>query len=379
VFTVVAWGSVGLVPRATEVQHVTVLDHIAMPPGGPVEEQYQRATSFFSVYLPEYGFTRVALERMGDQRDLLLPWTPPGEQPAPFPNTDTFRVDVARDMAELRLPSRATTTQLYAHWMGGVDAKWGGLLRVDPANPVRVVTSADGSEASLAGSIISELPGTLKDVTIFWIRNQRMVNRTYARENAIERDWITRSQSGSMTNVGYGTKLPAEGVDTGGRIDLAARFLADGSTSLGMQLGRSYVDPYSSRSQQIVSDAATVTLTDQRRFMEMMSIFHQIPPPQYIAERSGPSSAGNDTVTFHRDLARELDLSTWFTRPCVIVVGFLENSTLPIPLRIGSSEEAPSSTGLTMIRWVYPLPVEERIAFPHTARDESDEEAGDGT
>ncbi len=368
VFTVIAWGSVGLVPRATEVQHITVLDHIAVPPGNPAEEQYQRATSFFSVYLPDYGFTRLALEKSGDHRNLLLPWTPPGEQPTPFPNTDTFSVDVARNMADFRLPSRSTTTQLYANWMGGVDANWGGLLRVDPANPLRVVKSADGSEASLAGSIISDLPGPLKDVTVFWIRNLRMPNRSYAKVNNTDADWVNPLQSGGMMNRGNWWKLDARGWETGSWVD-AATLKLDGQSPLA-KLGTAYVDPYAQRSQQYMADTNSIDSKDQRRFMEMMGIFHQIPPPVYISSGRGATMAGSDTVTFHRELGRELDLSTWFTRPCVIVMGYLEDSALPIPLRIGSSDEAPSSTGLTMIRWVYPLPLDEGISFPKPSEEE---------
>jgi hypothetical protein len=371
-FTVIAWGSVGLVPRATEVQHVTVLDHIAMPGGSADQQQYQRATSFVSVYLPGYGFTRLTLGGEGEHRNLLLPWTPPGEQPAPFPNTNTFRVDVARNMADFSIPSRATTTQLYANWMGGVDGKWGGLLRVDPNNPVRVVTHADGSEASLAGSILSDLPGTLTDVTVMWIRNQRVPTRSYARTAGRDEPWVNPNQSGSMMNVGYSWKvLSPDGLASGSRFDLSA-LRPDGNSSMIARLGATYVDPYLQRSQQMMPDNVDLDVRDQRRFMEMMTIFHHLPPPAYIASRSGPSATGSDSVTFHRELARELDLSPWFTRPCVIVLGYLEESALPIPLRIGDNDDPPTSTGLTMVRWVYPLPLDQHIAFPQQTLESAD-------
>jgi hypothetical protein len=384
VFTVIAWGSVGLIPQATEVQHITILDHIAAPPGTPADhEQFQRAFSFFSVYLPDYGFTRLALEGGdSDRRNLLLPWTPPGEQPAPFPNTDNFRVDVARDMADLALPSRSTTTQLFAQWMGGVDPDWGGLLRVDPANPLRVVKGAGGNEESLAGTIINDLPGTLKDVTIVWVKSARLRQRAYAIETVDaqrgitrEAEWVAGPQSGQMLNIGNIAKLPSSGLESGASFNMASQMKFDGSTSLLVSLQQEYIDPFASRGPQITADSMNTDPRDQRPFLEMMSIFHQLPPPEYIsASRSGSPSRDQDTVTFYRELGRELDLSPWFTRPCVIVLGYLENSAMPIPLRIGDSDEAPSSTGLTMIRWIYPLPLDEEVAFPSIEPDKPAQE-----
>ena len=61
-------------------------------------------------------------------------------------------------------------------------------------------------------------------------------------------------------------------------------------------------------------------------------------------------------------LGRELDLSPWFVRPCLIVIGYLEDSECPIPLRV-NGDPVPSD-GLTVVRWVYPLPVDYDVAFP---------------
>jgi hypothetical protein len=90
-----------------------------------------------------------------------------------------------------------------------------------------------------------------------------------------------------------------------------------------------------------------------RKFMEMLSIFHQLTPPKY--HRLGDKEP--ETAVMTRKLGRELDLSAWFTRPCLIVIGFLENSQTPVPLRVDG--RAPASDGLTVVRWIYPLPLDE--------------------
>jgi hypothetical protein len=58
-----------------------------------------------------------------------------------------------------------------------------------------------------------------------------------------------------------------------------------------------------------------------------------------------------------RKLGRELDLSAWFTRPCLIVFGYLDEAPTPVPLLVEG--RTPASVGLTVVRWIYPLPLDE--------------------
>ncbi len=91
----------------------------------------------------------------------------------------------------------------------------------------------------------------------------------------------------------------------------------------------------------------------QRLFIEMLSMFHQLTPPKY--HRGGNKDP--KTAVLSRKLGRELDLSAWFTRPCLIIIGYLEDSPCPVPLRVDG--KAPKSEGLTVVRWIYPLPLVE--------------------
>jgi hypothetical protein len=88
-------------------------------------------------------------------------------------------------------------------------------------------------------------------------------------------------------------------------------------------------------------------------FMEMLSIYHQLTPPKY--HREGDKEP--ETAVMARLLGRELDLSAWFTRPCVIVIGYLDAAPTPVPLLVDGRR--PASDGLTVVRWVYPLPLDE--------------------
>ena len=90
------------------------------------------------------------------------------------------------------------------------------------------------------------------------------------------------------------------------------------------------------------------------RRLEMLSLYEMLEPPAY---RRNQAALSQGVVRVRRLLGRELDLSAWFTRPCVVVTGFLDATTLPAPLRVDGRE--PSSEGLVMVRLVLPLPAEE--------------------
>ena len=85
----------------------------------------------------------------------------------------------------------------------------------------------------------------------------------------------------------------------------------------------------------------------------MLSLYQPITPPKYHRlDDKDP-----DTVFSLRRLGRELDLSGWLNRPCLIIIGYLDGPPTPIPLTVDG--ETPPGTGLTVVRWIYPLPVDE--------------------
>jgi len=115
--------------------------------------------------------------------------------------------------------------------------------------------------------------------------------------------------------------------------------------------------------------------------MEMLSIYHQLDPPAYLL--NAPGGNADESVVLVRELGRELDLSVWLNRPCLIVMGYLRDSELPIPLRVNGAKPVSEAGSVTMVRWIYPLPVREDIAFDVEAPTGDDEDrspdAADGS
>ncbi|UCD74829.1 MAG: hypothetical protein JSV91_13710 [Phycisphaerales bacterium] len=356
VFTTVAWLAVGLLrPRSVAVRHVTFLDYLARPDGdrGENDPQYQRAASFFSLYLPSYVDTEVALDSEEGQRDLLATWAPPLAFPQPFPNVDRYRIDVGRSPASYRVPARATATQMYAHWFGGLSRDWGGMLFSDPEDPIRVVMQGD--RESLAGRVIHDLPGTLEDITIIWVGNQRLLMRRHETgRDALP--VVEYTQRGRMLNIGRTFGL--RNLEPGTPLDLGPLDYTGRSSILDENIRIKYVDPYADK--YYGATTGSLSAQDERNYMEMLGIFQQLTPPEYFLQRGQENPRGS--ISARRYLGRELDLSAWFSRPCLIIIGYLRDSDLPIPLTVNG--EPPRTTdSLTVVRWIYPLPLNEDIAF----------------
>jgi hypothetical protein len=361
VFTAVAWGVVGVIRiKEPQIRHLTVLDHIARPGESAREEdpQFQRAVSWMELYIPGYGRPQISLDSDANQRNLLLPWAPPGETLQRFPNTDRYAIDVGTGPNRYEIPSRSTSTQLYANWLGGLDPNWGGMIRSHPDDPIRVIGQGS-TRKTLTGAIVHDLPDNLRDVSIIWVRSTRHSPLRYARSGDQEMPFVPKITSGQMPNIGYFFSLQGAW-NRGDVIDL--RSLEANPQAL---LNRNMHDRYVAEHMTSLGTPRPSTADSRRKFLEMLSFFHQLTPPEYLKQRREDQEPTN-RVIFNRHIGRELDLSVWMTRPCIIVIGYLDNSELPIHLRINDRDDASTtSTGTTMVRWIYPLPLDEEAAFAH--------------
>jgi hypothetical protein len=359
-FTAVAWGAVSLLPSdLPEVKHLTILDHVAHPrwdlSARTREQQLQRATSYFSVYLDEYRQSPVAIASEPGQHDLLHSWTAAGVDSRRFPNVDHYRVDVGRNAANYLIPARSTATQMVAYWTGA-NPNWGGMLRETDDQPIQVTVDASGQER-LSGSVMHSLPGDLTDVTVIWITSQRVPRRMYYKSGEVWEAWVVHGHSGRVLNRGYMSRPPPLSPNVA--YPVGTLISADPPNGLERNIEDRLVAGYAER--ELIPSSTAIRDDDMRNYMEMLSIYHQLSPPPYLL--TGPNAQGEPIANFTRELGRTHDLSAWFTRPCLIVIGYLERSPTPVPLRLKGREDPPSSEGRTMYRWIFPLPLNENIAF----------------
>ena len=111
------------------------------------------------------------IESEAGQRDILSSWGSADTQP--FPNPDRLRVDVGnrpgaidtyervhKEDSDFRRPARATATQLYAQWIGGLDPNWGGTIYAPADDPLRVELDPAGTRGAQPARSRTTCPAT---------------------------------------------------------------------------------------------------------------------------------------------------------------------------------------------------------------------------
>jgi len=361
VFTVLAWGAVALLRDDTPLaQHLTILDHIARPTGSPErseDPQLQRVTSWLSVYTPGYQSASLALEdgaAAEGRGDVLCSWSPPAIGASVFPNSSRFTVDVRRGMTGFDQPARSTATRLQLRWLGPMGAGDSGRIGVSPEAPVQV--RVENNREVLSGALINGHSEALHNVTIIWVQSRRFPSARYQRAGDSEELWVSMAESGAMPCVASMWRLadgPA-GWAPGSRIDLTPPAASVATTALYERYFRNWAGD-----RGLAFNPSDLRRDDVRTLLEMLSMFHQLHPPPY--QRSPRAPEAVEGVQFIRPMGRELDLSPWFSRPCLIVIGYLDEGPLPAPLTMNGEEIR--SDGQTMVRWILPMPLIESVAF----------------
>jgi len=370
IFTGVAWLLSTLARQVdVRIEHVTFLDHVSYAGGveSDGEPQLQRAWTWFSAYLPGYGPTRISVDSEPGQRNLLTSWiAPPSGVPQRFPNTDRYQVPLASP-ADYRVPARATAVQMEARWMGSIDPRWGSMpMAVAGSQVAERVTHSPAPEVSLTGQLRHGLPGPLTNVLIVHVSGLRTPLRTEQPATA-SRPAPVPLRPGELLNLG---QFRVRSVwEPGTILDLGAELYPNGpatlvdlrSTRTGFagEIDGRFAELLQTRMLGALGEATLVaerrvSMWSQRtiRQFDALSLYSLLPPPPW-SERP-PSNV--TPARLLRTFGRDLDLAGWFGRPCVIIIGTLDQSEAPVPIAVDGTQ--PPSAGVTIVRWICPLPVD---------------------
>lgn len=356
-FTLLAWLGVWVFrQKDVQVQHLTFLDFVQYPLDDPraTGPQAHRATSWFTVFLPGYGPRELELVNQGGGRNLLAPFSPPGVEETRFRNVSRYTVSMG-DPSRYTVPARSTTKQMHARWSGSIDegSPWQRIIQViEPITVTRL-----GDQLQIEGQIGHSLPAPLRNVRLILIEPRHTTARRYPDDEGVNAFFVP---GGSMLNVGKSFRPLNRTMDPNTPFDLAPLSTARGALSIDFD--GLYKSSVGSEDEFGMPPAeTTVTSTDRQNFFEVLSFFLQMPPPAYNKQSNQMTTT---QAALQRHLGRELDLSAWLTRPCIIVYGEIHDSDLPVPLEVDG--ETPESNGRTIVRWIYPLPlaVEDVAAEP---------------
>lgn len=375
-FTFVAWAFSRLSAESSpRIQHVTVLDWIAQGPGEPPSSapRWARATSWFSASLPGYGSATVAIAPTTDERNLIGVWAvPPSGSRTTFPNPSRYEAPIgAAD--SIRVPARATSSEFEARWLGAVDPSWGTLPFSDGPAPIQQVVSwSVEPRVILRGSIIHRLPGTLRDVRVIHVTPfrtplPRMVDPPDAPGAAARAPNAPAppqqiQPSDAPPNYGRFVEIPSW--EPGQVLDLGEELYggnpqppqAGGLASLSGAFFQRYYRPVAEATFMQGLFAGHASGLYQQ--LDMLGFYWMLQQPAYMMNPPREVSVGRILRTF----GREIDLSPWSNRPCLIIVGFLEESACPVPITIDG--RAPESRGLTVVRCIVPLPIDPALLPP---------------
>lgn len=372
-FTAAAWAGGSILRQSrTRIVHVSVVDRLGTADGdGQAADlrQLERVESWFTVALPDYGTATLSLPEGVDasSRNLLSSWmAPPGDRRGRYP--DTARYEIPDDRTgSLGIPARATAATFAASWLGTLPAAFGEWPRPLPGHPVEVVTDPGEAEPTvlLRGRLRHGLAGPLTDVRIIHVNPYR------APLPRFEGDRLPVVASpGALAACGRFVIVPEW--PAGETLDLARLLYPDGPLpareppphDLASQLRLRYRDPLLSRG---AFGDRTAAAEDPVRAFDMLCLASVLTPPAYLQNPPAPA----DPLRVRRVLGRRLDLGPWLSQPSLVVIGYLRDAPMPAAPSIDGT--VPPSEGLTVVRWILPLPSVAEALPPPAA------EASEGT
>ncbi|MGD9688267.1 MAG: hypothetical protein AB7K52_05160 [Phycisphaerales bacterium] len=370
-FTGVAWGGATVLrPLSISAVHVTFLDHV-------FGQDTQRARSFVSVLLPRYGSMSMSVADTDPGarfHNSLFAWDEPLDRPMPpqsYPDARGYVQD-GRHPAAADFPARYTTKEVQIDWAGG--PRWRMISPVTPAAsgppaPGGRIELLDPSlkQGLLRGTLVHELPVALKDVVILLVEGQDLSRDT---SGTLSTRTGTPTRPGAIPAYVHAFSR-AEPWSPGEFLDLSAATTTDlGTNTRGENYLEKLVPPMSMYERQALDAGQVGSTSSIPQQLTALAFFSMLDPPDFSRSMGFESSA----ALARRQATHGLDLSRWFTEPCVIIVGHLGDEetegTCPVPLLVDVPEEERANatplrkiSGRTIVRWVYPLP-DRPTAYP---------------
>ena len=151
--------------------------------------------------------------------------------------------------------------------------------------------------------------------------------------------WVKQTESGNLLNQAYMWKKGSWKSNEVLHLDQLKTVL---KSSLSNGVTRYTLNPWRS---------GRFSMSEWRTHMEMLALYSHLTPPKY---QKLPDQNGPQTFRSIRYDGRLLDLSWWFGRPCLIVMGFLPDAPIPVDINV-DGKTVRESKGVTFVRWVYPL------------------------
>ena len=364
-FAIVAWilGRVS-VGQSAPMRHLTVLSHLYDPTDDSTGTSLDRAVTWFSSQLSGYGLASVKIGD-DDSNDLLSHFSPPPNGPERgFLDANRYDIPLA-DRNGYEVPARATSAEFVVDWMGAVESPnqtWSSTIKVAAENPVRVTRSADG-RLGISGTLINASGIELVNILISITDSQRPAPLPLGVDGL-----PSLGSDAAITDTPPNLGLlfaraqpwsPGDTWDLGTAFERSQVLRSIGPNSLGKELEDRF------KITETLAEIAigrTFSESERQKNLQALSLFGMLPPPKIKSNRD--SQAGGDR--FQRRLARSIDISRRLAEPNLVILAFADQAPCPVPITIDG--EPRTGTGLVLLQWIHPLPVDVEAMVP--ARDE---------
>ena len=223
------------------------------------------------------------------------------------------------------------------------------MIRVVPEKPINRVRNQKNKQNLLTGKIINRLNTELSNVTVIWITDQHTNPPQQYVENGAIKPWNIANQCGKPLNQGFTWRLGSW--NSNEILDLASLEISDDA-----KFEFAVTERYQPNNENNLWASTDKLYNDQQiieKHLEMMSVYSHLEPPIYQREQGSKKNPPWFQAT--RIGSRKLDFAQWFGRPCIIVMGFINDAPIPAPISI-DGKQISESNGVTFVRWIYPLP-----------------------
>ncbi|MAE64374.1 MAG: hypothetical protein CMJ18_08880 [Phycisphaeraceae bacterium] len=317
-FSLISWGGALVIkPHRADLRHVTFLD---------VDERsgLARARSWMTVYKPSHGAVTLHLEpdrKGGAPGTLASVGVDATDRERGFIDTQEYLMSAASPR-RAAFPIRATTRRIALDYLGGNDHEhyesW-----------VMPSASMSWNGRTLNATLVHGLPGTLKEVVAVYCPggSAPATVRKKLKEWPPRDPWVWNKGHEDHWNE-IVRKPPGRDMEhEKARSRRWRGFLGD--------FTRERHEP-----------------KDQRklwRTVSLLSFYDALPVPDVWSSGDGVIM-GQGYHAYQRTQGRGLDLTHLLRIKCLIVIGLLEDSPLPVPMTIDG--DPARGKGLTVVRWI---------------------------
>jgi len=323
VFTAIAWGGASVMrPLKSRIEHFSVITAVAGQPE-------VRSHSWLSLFVPSHGEIDVALQddREEPHRNVI---SAPGVASANVVFFDPRRYVVdSGDPSNIAMPFRSTAKQLELDWVGPSDLRDNALMDrwMMPTGELKLVNGWP------TGTLIHELPKPLTDLLVIYCPGDGREPYVFRLRDA----W----------KPGVPLNINRAGAQAGGVEPLVREVSSVKWTGfLWKKMGNKPLHRLSEQELELLR----VADDDMRNGAELLSLYSTLPPPAWWRKISTQDEA---PVHYYRSLGREMDLTRYLPMRRLIILGYVEQSSLPLPLSVDGDRI--DASGWTVVRWISPI------------------------